>query len=209
MNPRESTFRSILIFGPPGCGKGTQGKVLGNLPGFVHLSSGDMFRELDPGNELGRVFLDYSSRGQLVPDDVTVQLWEHHMDKLVRSHRIAPDKDTLILDGIPRSPRQAQILDSRIDVRLLLHLHAPDEEQMVQRIRRRALQENRLDDANEAVVRQRFREYEAETRPVLDCYPADLVRTIDAGAAPLEVLRQIVEVIQVMLFPQTLQHVAA
>jgi adenylate kinase len=143
-----------------------------------------------------------------VPDDLTIQLWEHHMDVLVGSNRFLPDSDTLILDGIPRSRHQAEMLEGRVDVRLLLHLQAGDEDQMVQRIRKRALQENRLDDASEDVIRRRFREYEAETKPVLEFYSPSRIRTIDAGAAPLEVLRQVVEVLQVMLFPETLQHAA-
>ena len=206
MTAEAEQYRSVLIFGPPGSGKGTQGRILNSIPGFVHVSSGDMFRELDPNSDLGRVFLDYSSRGELVPDDVTIRLWQHHMGRLVGTNRFDPERDTLILDGIPRSRHQAQMLDGQIRVRLLLHLCAADEEHMLKRIRRRALQENRLDDANPEVVRRRFREYEAETKPVLDYYPTDLVRAIDAGAAPLEVLRQVVEVLQVMLFPETLQH---
>ena len=73
---------------------------------------------------------------------------------------------------------------------------------------KRALQENRLDDANPDFVRRRFQEYEAETAPILDFYPAAKIRTVDAGAAPLEVLRQIIEVLQIMLFPEALQHAA-
>ena len=167
-----------------------------------------MFRELEPDSELGKVFLDYSSRGDLVPDDVTIRLWEHHMDRLVQARQFNPSRDTLILDGIPRNLQQSEMLQGRIDVRLLLHLHAADEEQMVQRIRGRALREGRLDDANPDVVRRRFREYDAETFPVLESYPREKVRSIDACAAPLEVLRQVIEVLQVMLYPETLQHAA-
>lgn len=208
MTPQKNPFNAVLLFGAPGSGKGTQGKILSGIPGLVHISSGEMFRELDPGSDLGRVFLDYSTRGELVPDDVTIRLWEHHMDKMVGTNRFDPRRDTLILDGIPRSRQQAEMLEGSIDVQLLLHLRAANEEQMIQRIRERALRENRLDDANPDVVRRRFREYEAETHPVLESYPADLIRTIDAGAAPLEVLRQVIEVLQVLVFPETLQHTA-
>ena len=208
MSGEHPLYKSVLVLGPPGSGKGTQGKVLSQMPGFLHVSSGDMFRDLDPQSELGRIFLEHSTRGELVPDDLTIQLWEHHMDVLVGSNRFLPDSDTLILDGIPRSRHQAEMLEGRVDVRLLLHLQAGDEDQMVQRIRKRALQENRLDDASEDVIRRRFREYEAETKPVLEFYSPSRIRTIDAGAAPLEVLRQVVEVLQVMLFPETLQHAA-
>ncbi len=207
MSDEQPVYKSVLVLGPPGSGKGTQGKVLSQIPGFVHVSSGDLFRNLDPQSELGQIFLEYSTRGELVPDDLTVRLWRHHMDQLARSGQFNIDKEVLFLDGIPRSAQQAEMLADDVDMLLLLHLQA-DEETMVKRIHKRALQQNRLDDANPDVVRRRFQEYEAATAPVLEYYPTSKIRTVDAAAAPLEVLRQIIEVLQVMLFPETLQHAA-
>lgn len=208
MDTRDRPYQAVLLFGAPGSGKGTQGRILSGIPGLMHVSSGEMFRELDVHSALGKIFIDHSTRGELVPDDLTVRLWQHHMERLVQSHRFDPERDTLILDGIPRSRRQAEMLRDKIDVRLLLHLHAGDEAQMIQRIRQRALREDRLDDANPDVVRERFRQYEAETFPVLESYPAGLIRSVDAGAAPLEVLRQVIEILQLMVFPATLRPVA-
>src|SRR3954452_20076641 len=73
-DPRR--YRTILLFGAPGSGKGTMGKALGVIPGFAHVACGDVFRSLDLAAPLGRVFLDYSSKGLLVPDDTTIALWE-------------------------------------------------------------------------------------------------------------------------------------
>ena len=70
----EETFRSILLFGPPGVGKGTQGKILGMVPGFFHLSVGDVFRSIDIGSDDGKQVYQYSSQGQLVPDELTVRI---------------------------------------------------------------------------------------------------------------------------------------
>ena len=67
-------FRTILLFGAPGAGKGTQGKILGTIPNFFHCACGDVFRSLKPDSSVGQIFLDYSSRGQLVPDQPTVDL---------------------------------------------------------------------------------------------------------------------------------------
>ena len=75
-------FKTMLLFGAPGSGKGTQGKILGSIPGLVHVACGEIFRDLRVGSPLGRAFLDYSSRGALVPDDFTVQLWKEHMWRL-------------------------------------------------------------------------------------------------------------------------------
>lgn len=185
-------FRSILMFGAPGSGKGTQGKVVGTLPGFFHLSCGDVFRALDPKSELGKVFLEYSSQGKLVPDNFTIDLWQDHVQRLVDGRRYNPAEQILILDGIPRNAAQAELLQQHLDVLLLVYLEARDEAQMVARLRRRALHENRLDDANEDVIKRRFQEYDAESRPVLNVYPPERVYKVDAGLSPLEVLEQII-----------------
>ena len=69
-------YRAILLFGAPGAGKGTQGKILGQIPNFVHFSCGDAFRNLRVDSSLGRVFMEYASKGQLVPDEPTIELWQ-------------------------------------------------------------------------------------------------------------------------------------
>lgn len=191
-NSQEQHHRTVLVFGPPGSGKGTQGKVLGGLPGFHHLACGDVFRALDPNSELGKTFLQYSSQGKLVPDNFTVQLWAEHVNGLVQAGRFRPDEEILVLDGIPRNRHQAEMMEEYIDVILMICLEASDEEALVQRMKRRALHENRLDDANEDVIRQRFREYAAETAPVLGYYSQDLIRTVEAVQTPIEVLHAVV-----------------
>src|ERR1043166_1205257 len=115
-------YKTILIFGAPGCGKGTQGKILGQVPGFVHCACGDVFRSLDLQSALGKTFLQYSSKGELVPDEFTVQLWQKFIEGLVHSRRFTPERDTLVLDGIPRNVQQAKLMDSKIEVQKLFHL---------------------------------------------------------------------------------------
>ncbi|MFT5090222.1 MAG: adenylate kinase [Candidatus Latescibacterota bacterium] len=188
-----SKFRTILMFGAPGSGKGTQGKVIGDLPGYFHLSCGDVFRALKHDSELGDIFLKHSRKGELVPDEFTVQLWQEHIHRQVGAHRFHPESEILILDGIPRNTHQAQILETHIKVINLIYLEAMDEEQMIERLHRRALHENRLDDAKETVIRKRFEEYDRESRPVLDFYAPELIHRIDAGGSPIEVLARTVE----------------
>ena len=92
----------------------------------------------------------------------------------VGAHRFHPESEILILDGIPRNAHQAQILETNIKVINLIYLEAMDEEQVIERLHRRALHENRLDDAKETVIRKRFEEYDRESRPVLDFYAPEL-----------------------------------
>jgi adenylate kinase len=188
-------IRAILLFGAPGSGKGTQGKILGSIPNFYHFSCGEVFRNLTPDAELGQIFLDYSSRGQLVPDEPTIRLWQHHIQSAEHSGRFNRKTDTLVLDGIPRNIQQAQMLKGLMNVHHVFYLCCADMKKLVSRLQRRALRENRLDDANIKVIRQRLHTYEQDTSPVLDFYGPKLVRTIDSTQKPINVLRGILGVL--------------
>jgi len=188
-------YRTILLFGAPGSGKGTQGKILGAIPGYYHCSCGDVFRRLRPETDLGRTFLKYSSHGQLVPDEFTVRLWRENLRGETRAGHYSPEQEILVLDGIPRNQAQAEMLRGSLDVRAVLHLTSPDRDRLVERIQRRALKENRLDDANLAVIEKRYEVYERETREVLAGLDPRLVRRIDASQSPLHVLRDVLAVL--------------
>lgn len=188
-------YRTILLFGAPGSGKGTQGKILGSIPHFYHCACGDVFRNLTIENELGRTFVEYSSRGELVPDDVTIKLWGESIEAAKATHRFRPERDTLVLDGIPRNVPQARILSDTLDVRAVFNLTCSDMQKMVERLQRRALRENRLDDANLSVIQNRLKTYEKDTKPVLEFYGPKLVHTIDSTQTPVNVLRDILRTI--------------
>jgi adenylate kinase len=188
-------YRTILLFGAPGAGKGTQGKILGTIPQFFHCACGDVFRNLSSDNELGRTFVEYSSRGQLVPDEATVRLWRASIDTNTHSGRFNPERDTLVLDGIPRNYQQAVMLQEVIDVRAIVNLVCPDSARLVQRLQRRALHENRLDDANLEVIRSRLETYQRQTQAVLDFYGPDLIRNVDGTQTPVRVLRDILSIL--------------
>ncbi len=188
-------FQTVLLFGAPGSGKGTQGKILGTIPNFYHFSCGEVFRNLRADSDLGRIFLQYSSRGDLVPDAPTIRLWRHNLEGAEHDGRFNPACDTLVLDGIPRNVNQAKMLAGTIEVRVIFYLSCPDMDKLVFRLQRRALRENRLDDANIGVIRQRLETYELETAPVLDFYGPAVVRKIDSTQSPINVLRDILNVL--------------
>ena len=185
-------YRTILIFGAPGSGKGTQGKILGKIPGFYHCACGDVFRSLDPASELGSSFLEFSSKGQLVPDEMTVRLWHESIRKTVESGKFNPERDFLILDGIPRNVAQALLMEELIEVKRVFHLSCPDRDKLVARLKKRALRDNRLDDANEEVIRSRLSTYDSESKPMLLHYAEVTRHDIDASMTPLEVLHMII-----------------
>lgn len=188
-------YRTYLIFGAPGSGKGTQGKSLGSIPRFFHCACGDVFRAIDTRTPLGQKFVEYSSRGELVPDEITVKLWHTRLEHCVDDHSFKPDIDSLVLDGIPRNISQAEIMRDIIDVKRVFHLSCPDRSKLVERLRKRAIKDNRLDDANESVIRQRLETYEQESKPLLDFYGPDLVCNIDATQLPVVVFSKIIEMV--------------
>ena len=188
-------FSTILLFGAPGVGKGTQGKTLHQLPGFYHLASGDVFRALKDDSLEGRQAASFSSRGELVPDELTIHIFLSYLDELISSNAFSPESDLLLLDGIPRNVPQAEILAERFDVRKVISFRYNDEELMVARMKKRAEMENRADDADDEVIRNRFRVYRNESEPVLDFYSDEIVSEIDCTASPVEVLRSVLDCI--------------
>jgi adenylate kinase len=188
-------YKTILLFGAPGSGKGTQGKILGAIPGFFHTACGDIFRSLDLSSEMGRIAWEYSSRGELVPDEFTVKLWKQYIKGMEMVHQFHPETEILVLDGIPRNVMQAQLLEDTLEILKVIHLRCTDMKKMVERLRRRALKENRLDDANDKVIQHRLEVYETETRPVLDYYPPNSIVKVDATKSQIRVLSDIIKIL--------------
>lgn len=184
---------AFVLIGAPGSGKGTQGKILGTIPRFFHFACGDVFRSLDTRTKLGQKFVEYSSRGELVPDELTVELWETQMNNFEGLHMYKPDIDFLVLDGIPRNQNQARLLDERLQVHQVFHLSCPNREELARRIRKRALKENRLDDASNSIIENRIAAYEDETKPIIDYYDDSIVTDIDATQHPMRVMNNIMD----------------
>lgn len=164
---------------------------MGTIPGFYHCSCGDVFRSIDLRTPAGQAFMDYSSRGELVPDQIAIDLWKRHIENQITLGRYKPEIDTVVLDGIPRNIEQAKILSSMLDVRRVFHLSCPDRSKLIERLKKRAVRDNRIDDINEQTIRQRLKAYEDETKPVLEYYGKDLITVVDATQWPYRVLRNI------------------
>lgn len=186
-------LRAILLFGMPGAGKGTQGRLLGTMAGLFHISTGEIFRALDRSTEDGRTVRDLIDHGNLVPDDLAVRLWQKWLDVALSDGRISPNSDVLVLDGIPRSAAQCRMLESRIDVLAVVHLSTTDKEPLVGRLLKRAATDDRDDDRNEDIIRHRFEIYGQTTAPVLEHYPSEIRHEINPLGTPVEVKKRILE----------------
>ena len=159
---------NIVLFGPPGAGKGTQSERLIEKYGLIHISTGDLFRyHLKNETELGKLARSYMDNGKLVPDEVTINMLEEE----VKKH---DNPKGFIFDGFPRTESQAAALDNFLEskgtsVTTMLALDVPEEE-LRKRLTARAETSGRPDDADPAVIQKRIDVYNAETRPVLDYY---------------------------------------
>ncbi|MDE3193334.1 MAG: adenylate kinase [Chloroflexota bacterium] len=165
----------IVLIGPPGSGKGTQARILVGSDGWLHLATGDLFRKhLKEGTPLGKLADSYMSKGEYVPDEVTVDIVRQRV-------RETPAAVRILFDGFPRTVPQAEALDAllaaagRCVARVVL-VEVPENE-LVERLAKRG--QGRADDSPE-VVRKRLRVYEEQTRPVVDFYQRrGLVRCVD------------------------------
>src|SRR5919108_846109 len=184
-------YQALLLIGLPGSGKSTQGKILASLPGIHYWEAGEALRAVDPDSDIGRVIHRHISRGELIPDELAVSLCLDDLEAHVIAGAYHPATDLLVLDGIPRTVGQAALLDEQVAVSKILHLVCDDVEQVVQRLRRRAAQQGRADDADEHVIRHRLEVYQRDTAPVLEYYPAERIAKIDALRSPAEVFDQI------------------
>ncbi|PTM05266.1 MAG: adenylate kinase [Bacteroidetes bacterium] len=155
---------NIVLFGPPGAGKGTQSEMLINQYQLVHLATGDIFRyNIKNGTELGKLAQQYMDKGQLVPDEVTIKMLNAEVEK-------RPDAKGFIFDGFPRTNPQAEALDALLaskntSITCMLALEVPEEE-LKMRLLKRAEVSGRADDANIEVIENRIAVYNKETAPV-------------------------------------------
>lgn len=159
---------NIVLFGPPGAGKGTQSEKLIERYQLVHLSTGDIFRANIKGEtELGKTAKSYMEKGELVPDEVTIGMLESEVEK-------QPNAKGFIFDGFPRTTAQAKALDAFLESRgteisMMLALEVPEEE-LKKRLKHRAETSGRSDDADPEVIKNRIAVYQRETSPVAEHY---------------------------------------
>jgi len=182
--------KNVVLFGPPGAGKGTQAIKLRDLLSVPHISTGDMFRyHIKNDTPLGRTAKEYTNKGKLVPDEVTIAMVRERLSQ----------KDVcsgFLLDGFPRSVPQAEALDRilndfNLQLNHVINISVSDDE-IRTRLTKRASIEGRADDADPKVIQNRIETYKKQSEPCLDYYrPSKLVRDINGAGSIDDVFTRI------------------
>lgn len=189
-------MRNIVLFGPPGAGKGTQADVLKEKYQLIHLSTGDMFRyNMKNNTELGKLAKTYTEKGHLVPDSVTNEMLKDEVNR-----QLEQNPNGFIFDGYPRTKDQAEVLtqflsEKGTEIAAMVALEV-DDEILVERLLERGESSGRADDANEGVIRERIAEYYRKTDILKEYYQAkDKYYGVDGVGSIETITKRLSEVI--------------
>ena len=189
----KNKYSAILIFGPPGIGKGTQAKLLAENPKYFHFSTGEMFRALKENpemrdSEIGKKVTELIEDGNFVPDNLTIQLFYKTLQEYEEKGKYHPLEQILLLDGIPRNSNQVDLIKDRIEVTKIVSFYCSDDSILIERLKKRAIHEGRKDDREET-IRKRLEIYKNNTEEVLSKYDKSLVLRIN-GMNSIEKISQ-------------------
>jgi len=165
------------MLGAPGVGKSTFSKEIVKDGGYFIFSTGEMFRNLDPKTKMGAKAKEIMDRGDLVDDDTVIRLAQETLQRYADEGKFDPANDIILLDGIPRTLAQVEMVKSFLEMHQVIYFYVDDEQILIDRIMSRG--EGRADDNDEEIVRKRIEKYNKATLPLMEKYSAEMILRID------------------------------
>ncbi|CAH64164.1 adenylate kinase [Chlamydia abortus] len=184
-------FSSILLFGPPGAGKDLLGNFIAHGGSQVYVSLGDIFRCYPIESPIRQLFHKYAVSGSLIPDEDVVVVWNYYVQGLIATGKFLPDRQDLLISGLPRTVDQAKLLDSYIHVRHVIILEVHEEAQLLKRTQNSLYSKGRINEVGIEVLQKRLQSYQKDIDAIIQHYPIHKVSRISAEQKPMEVLRDV------------------
>ncbi|MDA8773628.1 nucleoside monophosphate kinase [Chlamydiia bacterium] len=185
---------AILIYGAPGSGKGTQAVLLEKLFPLKQFSTGDIFRSIPKTSTLWKSLdKDYISKGMLVPDEKTVEIFKHYIEASIKMFKFDPEQEYALLDGIPRTTEQLSIIQRFMDIKAVIVLEKVDNNILIERIIERGKRQNRTDDTDRNIINNRLNIYYETTQKLLKEIDDKQIIRVDGNLEKHAVLHHICE----------------
>lgn len=188
----EKKYEAIILFGPPGTGKGTQAKLLEKTGKFFHFSTGYMLRNLNHKTTVGRKVKDLIDKGNFVPDELIFELFDETLAEYIAKGKYNHNKQIIILDGVPRTVKQVSFINNKFDIKKIFYLKINNKLVIERTTKKRTGIESRVDDNDSEIVKKRLETYKKETLPVLNKYDKKLIVEIDGSKSVEEINKKII-----------------
>ncbi len=172
IKPFTGKFSAILLFGPPGSGKGTLGQFLKSAGNQYHLTAGEIFQRLPDYTPAGQLFADHAKKGNLLPDEAAIEIWKSYVEGLIATHAFSPENQDLLLEGIPRTLKQAELLAKHVDVRHVIVLRMANEQELIHRLKKKERAKGHVEELDDQYLKHALKGMTKKSRIFWPFIPA-------------------------------------
>ncbi len=184
-------YNSILLFGCPGSGKGTQGKLIARNNMFFFFSLGELFRKFKITDSLGKIYQEFASSGKSLPDEYAINICKKALCCNVFLRNFNPIEQILVLDGFPRSYKQYKEMDNFINIKVAIYLLCDNDIALKRILHRKKNKSNRIEDQKKQIILNRINEYRNTIEPLIELIPKEKVVKLNSERSRKEIFKDI------------------